>query len=309
MAYSQTELNMLAAAGLSPTGGPFDWTSLLPKSAAATPAGFTPATGGTPFSTGDPYGKIPQLPAYTTDTSTTTGADYWGQLQAAGGPGVLANLRQGVGAIGSHIAGQVAPTTLADIGSYAAMIGSGGMGMGTDAPGVNTSALKLLGLKAEDLTKQGLGEQSQLYTTFPYQQGSTTKTTTDWSALQSILNAAPDPAARAQAEMAAIAAGLNRGGWGGGGGGGIYNPLPDMIAAQLRPTTSYQKPSYGGVGATPGNANAGWSTAGAYIDDYGNIIYPGLGETGATPEDMGFDGGYGGTVDFGDEVFSDWYDY
>lgn len=256
--------NAMAAAGLSPTGGPFDYTSLLPKPATpgsgiGTVGGFTPAQGGTPGFGWGAYGGIPQLPATTTDTSTTTGADLWGQLKTAGGPGVAGNLLQGVDVIGSNLKGVVNPDVKALLAGTAAGIGAGGMGMGPGAPGSDIAYLKLLGDTSQGLQNLGLDQQNKLFSSFPYQQGSTTTTTTDLSALQSIFNAMPNPYLSAMESLRAIGAGM--GNWGGGRPSGM--DLFNQIQGSIKPTDNswFYKP-WGPTGGGGPTVSTGGTTQG-----------------------------------------------
>lgn len=220
------------------------------------------------------YGGIPNLPAYTTDTQSTTGTDKLGQL-IAGQPGFMANLGAYTGNVASEQAGQVSAGTTAQLGQQAAERGIGsGMPMSQAA---STGFLARYGLTSEALTQQGGKDYLSLMAQWPYQDQQTTQTTHDLGAERAVYAAAPVPSAAAAAALRAAQQGI------GAGRGSVATPTGGGgPVAATAPTSGM---GWGGGGVTPTSAwnqpsdpwaNATETWAGTTSSPYSTGQSPGL---------------------------------
>ena len=175
------------------------------------PKGYDPA-----------YGGIPNLPAYTTDTTKTVGTDKLGQL-ISGQPDFLKNLGLYTGNITSNLAGEVSQGTTNQLAQQAAEFG---IGSGVPGSGASTSNfLARYGLTSEGLTQQGGKDYMGLMSSWPFQETQTASATTDQSANQAVFNAAPNPKAQALQEILTAknaAKGANYSSW-------LSNRMPNGI--------------------------------------------------------------------------------
>lgn len=214
------------------------------------------------------YGGIPVLPPSTTDTTSrtsgwTTGLFGYDDLN-----------RKASGVVGDQLGGSVGQDVLNLLQQQAA---ERGVGFGSNSPISSASYLKATGQTAQGLQQLGVQNLLGLLNASPRTTTETGSTTHDLSALQAILNASPDPYARAMAEWAAQNLGL-----------GVGMHTTSFAPRQGAPTFPIMpSPSRGG-GSLPGNpytsgrgtdmitrAGGGNPGAGASIpgyDEYGNEV-------------------------------------
>lgn len=235
----------------NPTGG----TSMIPYNT-TTPPYSTP---GQPSNYNDAYGGIPNLPAYLTDTTSTTGADPWAQIEAKA-PGSLANTQTQQSLIASNMAGQIDPLTLAKFQQTSAEQAQA-HGLGTNAPATSASYLKALDLGMLALQNQGQTQQNQFLSSFPIQQQQTTTQNTDLGALRAMYAAAPVPAAAASANMNATRQGMNAGQ--GAGQVPLWQQMMNQLEQESQHTNDwFYQPvagagkAWSGVGVAPGAAGS-----------------------------------------------------
>ena len=181
------------------------------------------------------YGSIPSLPAYTTDTSTTTGTDVQAQmLKNLPGYSMLSGADSSN--IGYNLQGIVNPDVVANLRQGAAELG---IGTGTEGSATNNAAyLKALGLTTNQLQQLGHTQLTEAMGRTPIQQTQLGTQKTDQGAAAAVYASAPNPALMMNASMGAAAAGM-------GAGRTPLNPQSGIQAA------GYQAPNYTNP-ATPG---------------------------------------------------------
>jgi hypothetical protein len=183
------------------------------------------------------YGSIPSLPAYTTDTSTTTGTDIQAQM-LKNLPG-YANLSAADSSnIGGNLAGTLSPDVIAQMQQAGA---ERGIATGTEGSGSNNAAyLKALGLTSMQLQQLGHTQLTEAMGRTPIQQTQLGTQKTDQGAAAAVYASAPNPALMQQASMNAAGAGMGAG----------RTPLNPQSGTQAM---GFQSPNYtnpAAVGAT-----------------------------------------------------------
>jgi hypothetical protein len=199
---------------------------------APTASGYEPA-----------YGGIPQLPKYTTDSTSMTGTDVQANL-VKNLPNYMGMVGADVGNISQNLAGALPPDVIQQIQQQAAE-----RGIQTGSPGsANTSAeyLRALGLTSLQLQQLGHSQLTEAMQRTPVQQTQAGTSTQDLSAQQAIYNAAPVPGAAARQAMLNAQQGMNQGrslAGGvpvvGGGGTGGYGAASAGAGWDSRPVPSY----------------------------------------------------------------------
>lgn len=154
--------------------------------------------GGPTTGSGTPYGMVPNLPLYTTDTTQMVGTNAYPQLASILGAGYQGGLNQEMTNIGSLLKGVIPSDVMSQLYQAGA---ERGIGMGSPgSPNVNAAMLRALGLTSLGLQEQGLGDLSKVIAQVPIQPSQTTTQTTDLGAARAGYAAAPDP--RLAAEQA-----------------------------------------------------------------------------------------------------------
>lgn len=154
--------------------------------------------GGPTTGSGTPYGMVPNLPPYTTDTTQMVGTNAYPQLASILGAGYQGGLNQEMTNIGSLLKGIIPSDVLSQLYQSGA---ERGIGIGSPgSPNANAAMLRALGLTSLGLQEQGLGDLSKVIAQVPIQPSQTTTQTTDLGAARAGYAAAPDP--RLAAEQA-----------------------------------------------------------------------------------------------------------
>lgn len=193
---------------------------------ADTPNGYNPA-----------YGGIPDIPDYSTNTTTVVGTDKQQQLMA-NLPGYMGMVNADVGNIYSNLGGYVGGEALARLQRQAA---ERGVGVGAYPGSANTDAayLRALGLTELQLQQLGHTQLGEAMARTPIQERTTTTNRIDNNVLKAIYAAAPNPAAAAAEALRIAQMGAGAGGSYRGGVGSIGAAMPTTYAS-------------GGGGLTPG---------------------------------------------------------
>lgn len=201
--------------------------------------------GGSPSSYTREYGGIPNLPAYTTDTSQTIGTDAFSQL-ISNLPGYEAMVGKSSENIAENLAGMV-PKDVIDLMTQQAAE----RGIATGAPGspnANAAYLRALGLTSMGLQQLGEQQLTSAVQRTPIQPTQIGTQTSDLAAARAQYAAAPDPRAAAMQSLATAKQGI-RAGY--GGVGGVSMPggeSPSAAWARMNQTTSEMPgifPAYG----------------------------------------------------------------
>ena len=214
-------------------------------------------------------------------------------------PGLSGYLGQAGGNVATELSGQLPQDVINQIEQAGAE-----RGVATGSPGSpnsNAAMLKALGLTSLGLEEQGATDLSRLIGETPtgpaFNPASmlvTPEQQQQAAAANAIYKSAPDPYAAAMANLAASQYGVpgatKGGGYtiGPGRGGGRGSPVsspsgytaPETASYGTGPFASpYEGPTTGGYYDLPtGNTiggGPGSPVAGAYIDEYGNVVYPG----------------------------------
>lgn len=230
-----------------------------------TPTGYDPR-----------YGGIPNLPDYTTDTSTMVGTDVQSQM-LKNLPGYQAMVGADTGNIESNLAGRIAPDVISLMQQQAAE-----RGVETGAPGApitDAAYLRALGLTSLQLQQLGHQQLTEAMARTPIQQTQTTTTRRDLAAEKAIYASAPNPRAAAEQAIRDAQAGMGAGEVSAGRprpGGYTINPSPISPRSSLQqmgydssPVPSYgiTRP-YGATGAPAEYPGYLWNEAyGGYVKD------------------------------------------
>lgn len=191
---------------------------LTSLAATAQAAGFPSGVGGMDIFNPTAYGRVPSIPATSTNTSSTTGTDRQAQM-IANLPGYLNMGAADSSNIGNNLAGQISPDVLAAITQAGAE-----RGIATGSPGsanANASFLRALGLTSMQLQQLGHSQLTDAMNRTPMRESSQSSQTIDNGVQAAIAAAAPNPAAAARANLAATRAGM---GAGAGAVGGFSTP-------------------------------------------------------------------------------------
>lgn len=288
-----------------PSGYPFlpsePTTPVTPPGWTGVPTGFSPT-----------YGGIPNLPPYTTDTTSMIGENPWAQIGALA-PGALGNTQAQVANIGQNLAGQVSAPDLAQFQQQSAERGvRTGQGGG---PNTNAAYLRALGLTQMQLQALGQTQQNQFLSSFPLQRQQTGTQTTDLSGARAQYGAAPIPAYAHAANNRAMMQGM--------GNFGNYNP--NAWISQVNSMFSHPSNMNGPGGYTPtpyvpgtgpgvGYGEAGYGTEensywdpsfGTYMDTFSNFPIEGAPTVNSPPgyEDYGSYDNYGDYGGFYEDVW------
>lgn len=211
------------------------------------------------------YGAIPQLPAYTTDTTSQLGTNVQAQM-LQNLPGYAAMSAADSSNIAGNLAGTVSPDVIAQMQQGAA---ERGISTGTQGSASNNAAyLKALGLTSMQLQQLGSTQLTAAMGRTPIQQSQTGTQGTDLRAQQAIYNAAPNPTLANQAAMGAIGAGMGAG-RGMGGGGGVSPLAPTSALGSM----GYQSPYAYNAPATTMAAPASYAAPAPYAG--GQLNAPG----------------------------------
>lgn len=202
------------------------------------------------------YGSVPNIPATSTNTTTSSWAPNLPNY--AGLAGQASDLAS------TWMKGQLSPDVIANMATAGA---ERGVAMGSPgSPNANAAYLRALGLSSQGLQQQGLQDYESLLAGAP--RTTTSTQTIDNNVLKALYAAAPNPMDAALANLAAEYLGLQAGaGTQGGTGGGGYTITPGAggginTNAPLPPDTRSGGP-YSGTGpfspppGTPTNASLG----------------------------------------------------
>lgn len=157
------------------------------------------------------YGLVPNLPAYTTDTTQRIGTDAYPQLiqKLPDYLGMVEQSSENLGAMGRGI---VPEDVVAEIYQTGA---EGGIGSGSYGGPRNLSAIRrMLGLTSYGIMKDFETALTGAVARTPIQQNDIENVTQDLEAIRAQYAAAPSPEEAAEAEEAAAARGVNAGGAG-----------------------------------------------------------------------------------------------
>lgn len=201
--------------------------------------------GGSPSSYTREYGGIPNLPAYTTDTSQTIGTDVYSQL-TANLPGYQAMVGKSSENIGENLEG-IVPKDVIDLMTQQAAE----RGIATGAPGspnANAAYLRALGLTSMGLQQLGEQQLTAAVGRTPLQQTQVGTQTSDLAAARAQYAAAPDPRAAALESLATAKQGIRAGIGGVGGAPSGGGESPSAAWARMNQPVSEMPgifPSYG----------------------------------------------------------------
>lgn len=225
-----------------------------------------------PYNYSQTYGGIPNLPAYTTDTTKQTGTDVQGQM-IQNLPNYLAMVGSDVGNISSNLAGQVSQQTTNLLSQQAAEWGAGhGQSL---SPAAATGFLAKYGLTSAQMQALGHQQLTEAMQRTPIQQSQTASQTTDQGVPRSVYAAAPVPSMAAQASLQAAQQGVNAGR---GGGGGVQ---PTAAPTSGMGYGYGQGPVMQGAYGATGVANEGVIPQGWGVQDYSDWL--GLSQSASDP--------------------------